>query len=135
MCTQNFLRCLKPSPHSVLFPHQTWTEFFPPGKKCKGNFILSFHSSFLYQNPCSSHFHLHFFLLQLWKVPPSTSKTSSINTPHSSRGELLSPHLLSCFTTKNPYGFMMGCKEPKTRPKMSPQHFPKPIWSLWARAM
>ena len=38
---------------------------------------------------------------------------------------------LACFTTKNPYGFMVGCKEPKPRPKMGPQHFPKPIWSLW----
>ena len=41
----------------------------------------------------------------------------------------------ACFTTKNPYGFVVGCKEPKPRPKMGPQHFPKPIWSLWAWAM
>ena len=26
----------------------------------------------------------------------------------------------TCFTTKNPYGFMVGCKEPKPRPKMDP---------------
>ena len=114
-------------------PHQSWTKFPPPSqKKCQRKVLLSFYSGFLYQNPCSSHFHLHFFLLQLWKVPPSTSKTSSINTPHSSRGELLSPHLLSCFTTKNPYRFMVGCKKPEPRPKMDLKYFPRPIWSLWA---
>ena len=61
---------------------------------------------------------------------PSTSKTNSINTSHSPWGELLYPHLLSYFTTKNPYGFMVGCKEPEPRPKMDPKYFPRPIWSL-----
>ena len=58
-------------------------SFSPQKKNAKEKVFLSFHSGFLYQNPCSSHFHLRFSLIQLWKVSPSTSETSSINTPHS----------------------------------------------------
>ena len=62
-CTQNFIRCSKLSPHSILFSHQTWIEFFPIEKNAKKKVIISFHFGFLYQNPCSSHFHLRFSLL------------------------------------------------------------------------
>ena len=84
--------------------HQTWTEFFPH-KKCKG------------KGP--SLFPFWLFILEPLLLPPSSSFFSPSalenapinlgNQPHKhfsqSRGELLSPHLLICFTTKNPYGF------------------------------
>ena len=60
--------------------------------------------------------------------PPSSLESAPINLEnqlhkHSSqsRGELLSLHLLYCFTTKNPYGFRVGYKEPKPRPKILPK--------------
>ena len=56
---------------------------FPRIKNAKEKVLLSFHSSFLYQNPCSSHFPLRFSLLQLWKMSTSASKISPINTSHS----------------------------------------------------
>ena len=40
-CTHNFLRCSKPSPHSILFLHKTWTEFFPPQTKMQRKWSLS----------------------------------------------------------------------------------------------
>ena len=115
-------------------PHQTWTEFFPSEKmQRKMSFSLSI-LGFYTRTPVPP--------TSLFIFPPSTLQNAPINLenqPHKhssqSRGELLSLHLLICFTTKNPYGFMVGCKEPETRPKMDPKDFPRPIWSLWDRAM
>ena len=47
-CTQNFIRCSKLSPHSILFSHQTWIEFFPLEKMQRKRFfslsILDFYT-------------------------------------------------------------------------------------------
>ena len=67
------------------FPSPNFDKIFPSlEKKCKGKgpSFLSL-STFLYQNPCFSYFHLHFFPPSTIENPPSTLETSSINTPHS----------------------------------------------------
>ena len=76
-----------------------------------------------------------FFPLLALESAPMNLENQLHKHSSQSRGELLSPHLLPCFTTKNPYGFMVGYKEPKPRPEMDPKYFPRPIWSLWARDM
>ena len=125
-CTQNFLRWSKPSPHSVLFPHQSWTEFPLPKKMQRKKVILSFHFGFLYQNPCSSHFHLRFSLLQLWKVPSLTSETNSINTRHS--------HEMSCslhiYSFASPPRIHMDSWWATRNPNQGPKYCPRQIWSL-----
>ena len=94
------------------FPSPNLDRISPPKKNAKQKVLLSFHSDFLYQNPFSSHFHLCFSLLQLWKVPPSTSEISSINTSHNHEVSfshhiysLTSPpriHMDSWWTARNP---------------------------------
>ena len=82
--------------------------------------------------PASFHFPMHSAL----ENSPSTSKpTLPNNSPHQFSMQVDSFKFPACFTTKDPYGFMVGCKEPKTRPKMDPQYSPRPIWSLWAQSM
>ena len=119
--------------------HQTWTEFPPPPslpkKKCKGKTLSLFPFWLFIPEPLLLPLSSSFF-------PPSALENAPINLgnqPHKhssqSRGELLSSHLLLCFTTKNPYGFVVSCKEPEPRPKMDPKYCPRLIWSLWARAM
>ena len=100
------------------FPSPNLDRVFPPEKKIqrKGHSLFPF---------CL--FILEPLLLPLPPsfFPPLDLESAPINLgnqlhKHSSQsqGELLSPHLLPCFTTKNPYGFMVGCKQPEPRPKM-----------------
>ena len=63
-------------------PHQTWSKFFPP-EKCKEKSPSLFPFSVFIPEPLFLPLLSSFFLLQLCKMPPSTSKTSPINTPHS----------------------------------------------------
>ena len=122
----------KESVLTILFsPQQTWTKFLPP-EKCKGKGSSLFPFWLFILEPLLLPLSSSFF-------PPSALENAPINLgnqPHKhfsqSRGELLSPHLLPCFTTKNPYGFMVGCKELELRPKVDLKYCPRPIWSLWA---
>ena len=89
---QKFLQYLKQrskskrkgiSDYQIVLPSPNLDRDFSPRKNAKENVLFSFHSGFLYQNPCSFHFPLRFSLLQLWKMSTSTSKISPINTSHS----------------------------------------------------
>ena len=99
-------------------------------KNAKRSFAL-LSSHLLYSYPSQ-----HLSLLGSFPFSTEIPFISMGTTPLITSLKLTRPaHLLqfsTCFTTKNPYGFVVGCKEPKPRPKMGPQHCPKSIWSLWA---
>ena len=83
-CTQKFLRCSKPSPHSVLFPHQTWTKFFPLEKKMqRKNPYLFLLWLFYTRTPALPTSTFVFPSFSFRKCPHQPRKTNSINTPHS----------------------------------------------------
>ena len=122
------------SAYQIILPSPNLVKVFSPRKmQRKKSFSLSI-LGFYTRTPVPP--------TSLFIFPPSTLQNAPINLenqPHKhfsqSRGELLSLHLLLCFTTKSPYGFVVGYKEPEPRPKMNPKYCPRPIWSLWARAM
>ena len=84
---------------------------------------------------CSSSFHSFSYAFSYGKKPFNLDTTLPNNSPLQFSMQVDSFKFSACFTTKDPYGFMVGCKEPKPRPKMDPQYSPRPIWSLWAQAM
>ena len=140
--TQNFLRSRTFPPLSLSFlsshPLLLWLSPFWQ------SFLLesrekSFSSSPLlafYIRPlCSSSFHSFSHAFSSRKQPFNLKTTLLNNSPHQFSMQADSFKFSACFTTKDPYGFMVGCKEPKPRPKMDPQYSPRPIWSLWAQAM
>ena len=102
----------------------------PSLKNAKRSFAL-LSSHLLYSYPSQ-----HLSLLGSFPFSTEIPSISMENTPPVISLALTRPtHSLqfsACFTTKNPYGFVVCRKEPKPRPKMGPQHCPKPIWSLWA---
>ena len=100
----------------------------PLSKMPKGP-LLSYPLTFYTHTPLS--------IWASWVPSPSAPKfPSSAWEPHPSllllnlQGQL-TPSVFSLLH----HGFVVGCKEPKPRPKMDPQHCPKPIWSLRAWAM
>ena len=110
-------------------------SFSPQKKKCQGKGLSLFPFLLFIPEPLLFPLPPLFFPLSALESVPINLGNQLHKHFSQSRGELLSPHLLLCFTTKNPYGFMVGCKEPKTRPKMDLKYCPRSIWSLWARAM
>ena len=112
---------------TLCFSHQ---QNIPSLKNAKRSFAL-LSSHLLYSYPSQ-----HLSLLGSFPFSTEIPSISMGTTPPIISLALTRPaHSLqfsACFTTKNPYGSVVGCKEPKPRPKMGPQHFPKPIWSLWA---
>ena len=112
---------------TLCFSHQ---QNIPSLKNAKRSFAL-LSSHLLYSYPSQ-----HLTLLGSFPFSTEIPSISMGTTPPIISLALTRPtHSLqfsACFTTKNPYGSMVGCKEPKLRPKMGPQHCPKPIWSLWA---
>ena len=96
-----------------------------PSPKCPPHLAL-LSSHLLYSYPSQ-----HLSLLGFFPFSTEIPSISMENTPPIISLALTRPaHSLqfsACFTTKNPYGFVMGCKEPKPRSKMGPQHCPKPI--------
>ena len=111
------------------FPSPNLDRVFPHRKKIqRKNVFLYFHSAFLYQNPRSSHFHLHFSLHQLWKVLPPTSETSSINTPH--RHEV--SRSIHIYSLASPPRIHMDSWWVARNSNQGPKYFLRPICSLWA---
>ena len=113
--------------HTLFVSSPNLDRVFPPRKKMQRKRSFSLSTMAFYTRTPAPPLPLLFF-------PPSTLESAPINLrnhlhKHSSqsRGELLSPHLFPCFTTKNPDGFMVGYKEPKPRPKMDPNYCPRPI--------
>ena len=99
--------------------------------------VLIFFSSFgFYIKPlCSSSFHSFSHAFGSRKQPFNLETTLPNNSSHQFSMQADSFKFPACFTTKDSYGFMVGCKEPKPRPKMDPQYSLRPIKSLWAQAM
>ena len=106
------------------FPSPNLDRISPPKKNAKQKVLLSFHSDFLYQNPFSSHFHLCFSLLHLWKVPPSTSKISSINTSHSHEVSF-SLHIYSLVSPPRIHMIHGGLQRTQTKDQNGPTILPK----------
>ena len=140
--TQNFLRSKTLPPLSLSFlsspssSHLTFTVLtkFPP--RIQREVPLFFPFFGFYIRPlCSSSFHSFSHAFSSGKQPFNLETTLPNNSPHQFSMQAYSFKFSACSTTKDPYGFIVGCKEPKTRPKMDPQYSPRPIWSLWAQAM
>ena len=133
--TQSFLRSktlplfFKLSPSSP-FAFTVLTEF-PPRIQREVTLFFSYFGFYI-RPLCSSSFHSFPHAFSYGKQPSNLETTLPNNSPHQFSMQAYSFKFLACFTTKDPYGFMVGCKEPKPRPKMDPQHCPKPIWSLRA---
>ena len=107
---------------TLCFSHQ---QNIPSLKNAKRSFAL-LSSHLLYSYPSQ-----HLSLLGSFPFSTEIPSISMGTTPPIISLALTRPahslHFLACFTTKNPYGFVVGCKEPKPRPKMDPKHCPKPI--------
>ena len=110
--------------HILFFSFTKLGQSFPPQKNAKQKVLLSFHSGLLYQNPCFSHFHLCFSLLHLWKVPPSTSKISSINTSHSHEVSF-SLHIYSLVSPPRIHMIHGGLQRTQTKDQNGPTILPK----------
>ena len=94
------------------------TVFYP---RIQREVLLFFPSFGFYIRPlCSSSFHSFFHAFSSRKQPFNLKTTLPNNSPHQFSMQADSFKFLACFTTKDPYGFMVGCKEPKPRPKMDP---------------
>ena len=107
---------------------------FPP--RIRTEVSLFFPSFGFYIRPlCFSSFHSFSHAFSSGKQPLNLGTTLPNNSPHQFSMQADSFKFPACFTTKDPYGFMVGCKEPKPRPKMDPQYSPRLIWSLWAQFM
>ena len=117
------------------FPSPNLDKVLSLRKKCKGKGPSLFPFCLFIPEPLLLPLPPSFFPLLALESAPINLGIHLHKHSSQSRGELLSPHLLHCFTTKNPYGFMVGYKEPKPRLKMDPKYFPRPIWSLWALVM
>ena len=93
-------------------------EFFPRIQREVRLFFLSF--AFYIRPLCFSSFHSFSHAFSSRKEPFNLKTTLLNNSPHQFSMQADSFKFSACFTTKDPYGFMVGCKEPKTRPKMDP---------------
>ena len=140
--TQNFLRS-RTLPHlslSFLCSHPLLLWLFPfltefPAR-IQREVSLFFSSFGFYIRPlCSFSFHSFSHAFNSGKQPFNLETTLPNNSPHQFFVQADSFKFSTCFTTKDPYGFMVGRKEPKPRPKMDPQYSPILIQSLWAQAM
>ena len=139
--TQNFLRSKTLPPLSLFFKLSlssplafTILTEFPP--RIQREVLIFFPSFGFYIRPlCSSRFHSFSHAFSSGKQPLNLETTLPNNSPHQFSMQADSFKFSACFTTKDPYGFMVGCKETKPRPKMDPQYSPIPIWSLWAQSI
>ena len=139
--TQNFLRSRTLPPLSFFFKLSpssplafTVLTEFPPIIQREAPLFFPFFGFYI-KPLCSSSFHSFSHAFRSGKQPFNLETTLPNNSPHQFSMQAYSFKFSACFTTKNPYGFMVGCKEPKPRPKMDPKYSPRPIWSLWAQAM
>ena len=139
--TQKFLRSRTLPPLSLSFKLSpssplafTILTEFPP--RIQREVLLFFPSFGFYIRPLYSSSFLSFsHAFSSGKQPFNLETTLPNNYPHQFSMQADSFKFSACFTTKDPYGFMVGCKEPKPRSKMDPQYSPRPIWSLQAQAM
>ena len=125
--TQNFLRSKTLPPPSLFFlsspssSHLAFTVLtkFPP--RIQREVPLFFPFFGFYIRPlCSSSFHSFSYAFSSGKQSFNLETTLPNNSPHQFSMQADSFKFPACFTTKDPYGFMVGCKEPKTRPKIDP---------------
>ena len=123
--TQNFLRSKTLPPLSLSFlsspssSHLAFTVLtkFPPRIQREVPLFFTFFGFYI-RPLCSSSFHSFSYAFSYGKQPFNLGSTLLNNSPLQFSMQVDFFKFSACFTTKDPYGFMVGYKKPKPRPKM-----------------
>ena len=112
-------------------PQQTWTEFFPLRKNAKEKVILSFSFWLFIPEPLLLPLPSSFF-------PPSALENAPINLgnqPHKHSSNHEASFSLHIYSFPSSPRIHIDSRLAARNLNEGPKYFPRPIWSLWARAM